>query len=256
MSEKIKLALNNFNFSYDGKIAVLHDITFDIIENEITAIIGPSGCGKTTLLKCIAGANDNFIKKYHEGVISMDGVQILTKGEAPQKIDADNIFGIVSQSVELPKKTIYAGLASSIKKSGIKNESDINDIIQDTLKKVILWEEVKDRLNESTLTLSLGQQQRLAMALAIAKNPQILLLDCPTSALDPISRQNIEDLLIELKNRFTIIITTNIMGVAARTSAQTLFLYLGQVYEYDKTTKIFTNPEIEETDYFIKQSFV
>ncbi len=256
MSENIKLALNHFNFSYDDKIAVLHDISIDITENNITAIVGPSGCGKSTLLKCIAGANDHFIKNHHEGVISMNGQQILTKGEAPQKIDIEKIMGYVPQKVEFAKRSILSNITSSIRISGIINEKEILRKVEIILKRVKLWDEVKERLDESTTNLSHGQRQRLAIAVAIAKEPEILLLDCPTSDLDPISRYIIEDLLIELKNDFTILVATNIMGVAARISSYTVFLYLGQVFEYDKTTKIFTNPEVDETDYFIKQGFV
>lgn len=259
MNEEIKISINRFNFSYDGKIKVLHNISLDIVKNEITCFIGPSGCGKSTLLKCINSVNESIKSRHSEGIITIDGHQILEKGE-PTRIRSEEYkkprVSMVKQRYSLEHHSVFHHIAQVLKEVGIHNKSEYKDRVEYYLKKVCLWEEVKDRLLDSAQDLSRGQQQRLSLAVAIAGNADIILLDCPTSALDPVSTEMIEELLVELKEKHTILLVTNMMGLAARVSEYTAFLYQGQVYEYDRTTKVFMNPAVAETEYFVTHGFV
>ena len=258
MSDDIKISVNHFSFSYDGKIKVLHDVSINILKNEITCFIGPSGCGKSTILKCINSVNSPIRYRFIDGIITIDGHEILEKGE-PTRVTSTfhkPTVGMVKQRYSLEHHSVFDTVADAVKKEGVADLSDIKDKVEFYLKKVNLWDEVKDRLKDLAVHLSRGQQQRLAIAKTIAAKPEILLLDCPTSALDPISREMIEELLISLKENYTIILVTNIMELAARVSSYTAFFYQCQILEYDKSTKIFLNPSVPETEYYVTHGFI
>jgi phosphate transport system ATP-binding protein len=258
MSDDIKIAVNHFSFSYDGKIKVLHDISINILRNEITCFIGPSGCGKSTLLKCINSVNNPIRYKFIDGIITIDGHEIMEKGEPTRLTSSFHrpTVGMVKQRYNLESHTIFDTVATAVKKDKSSEKENIDDMVEYFLKKVNLWDETKNRLKDPATHLSRGQQQRLSIAKAIASNPEILLLDCPTSALDPISRETVEDLLVELKGEHTVILVTNIMELAARVSAYTAFFYQCQILEYDKSTKIFLNPSVPETEYYVTHGFI
>ena len=246
--EPVCLEANNLQLFYGDKQA-LFDISMKIPRNRATAFIGPSGCGKSTLLRTFNRMNDLIDGCRIEGEVRIDGKNIFDRSE-----DITNLrrrVGMVFQKPNPFPKSIYENVAYGLRIQGINNKRDLDDIVEASLKSAALWGEVKDRLHDSALGLSGGQQQRLCIARAIAVQPEVLLLDEPCSALDPISTLKIEELIHELKERFTIVIVTHNMQQAARVSDYTAFMYLGKLIEYGNTDTIFTNPGNKQTEDYI-----
>ena len=248
----IKIDAKNVDFYY-GDFHALKNTSMEIEPNTSTAFIGPSGCGKSTFLRLFNRMNDLIPDTRMEGQILIDGRDIYTKSERVDRLRKD--VGMVFQKPNPFPKTIYENVAYGLRVNGVNDENYIEETVVKTLKQVVLWDEVKDKLKESAFALSGGQQQRLCIARALAISPSILLMDEPTSALDPISTSKIEDLIHELKNDYTIVIVTHNMQQAARVSDKTGYFYLGELIEYDNTRKIFTNPEKESTQNYITGRF-
>lgn len=248
----IKIDAKNVDFYY-GDFHALKNIFMEIEPNTSTAFIGPSGCGKSTFLRLFNRMNDLIPGTRMEGQILIDGRDIYTKSEKVDRLRKN--VGMVFQKPNSFPKTIYENVAYGLRVNGVNDENYIEETVVKTLKQVVLWDEVKDKLKESAFALSGGQQQRLCIARALAISPSILLMDEPTSALDPISTSKIEDLIHELKNDYTIVIVTHNMQQAARVSDKTGYFYLGELIEYDNTRKIFTNPEKESTQNYITGRF-
>ena len=248
----IKIDAKNVDFYY-GDFHALKNIFMEIEPNTSTAFIGPSGCGKSTFLHLFNRMNDLIPGTRMEGQILIDGRDIYTKSEKVDRLRKN--VGMVFQKPNPFPKTIYENVAYGLRVNGVNDENYIEETVVKTLKQVVLWDEVKDKLKESAFALSGGQQQRLCIARALAISPSILLMDEPTSALDPISTSKIEDLIHELKNDYTIVIVTHNMQQAARVSDKTGYFYLGELIEYDNTRKIFTNPEKESTQNYITGRF-
>ena len=248
----IKIDAKNVDFYY-GDFHALKNISMKIEPNTSTAFIGPSGCGKSTFLRLFNRMNDLIPGTRMEGQILIDGRDIYTKSEKVDRLRKN--VGMVFQKPNPFPKTIYENVAYGLRVNGVNDENYIEETVVKTLKQVVLWDEVKDKLKESAFALSGGQQQRLCIARALAISPSILLMDEPTSALDPISTSKIEDLIHELKNDYTIVIVTHNMQQAARVSDKTGYFYLGELIEYDNTRKIFTNPEKEATQNYITGRF-
>ena len=246
----IKIDAKNVDFYY-GDFHALKNISME--PNTSTAFIGPSGCGKSTFLRLFNRMNDLIPGTRMEGQILIDGRDIYTKSEKVDRLRKN--VGMVFQKPNPFPKTIYENVAYGLRVNGVNDENYIEETVVKTLKQVVLWDEVKDKLKESAFALSGGQQQRLCIARALAISPSILLMDEPTSALDPISTSKIEDLIHELKNDYTIVIVTHNMQQAARVSDKTGYFYLGELIEYDNTRKIFTNPEKESTQNYITGRF-
>jgi phosphate transport system ATP-binding protein len=245
------ISLHNVNFYY-GQSRALNDISMDFPEKKVTALIGPSGCGKSTLLRLLNRMNDLIIGTRVEGKVVFEGKDIYADHIDPVEIRRK--IGMVFQKPNPFPKTIYNNISYGPKLNGLRN-SDLDTLVEQSLKQAVLWDEVKDLLNKSAMTLSGGQQQRLCIARALAMKPDVLLMDEPTSALDPISTAKIEELIEELKKSYTIIIVTHNMQQAARISDETAFFYLGNLVEYNKTDKIFTNPDIKQTEDYITGRF-
>jgi phosphate transport system ATP-binding protein len=245
------ISLHNVNFYY-GQSRALNDISMDFPEKKVTALIGPSGCGKSTLLRLLNRMNDLIIGTRVEGKVVFEGKDIYADHIDPVEIRRK--IGMVFQKPNPFPKTIYNNISYGPKLNGL-GSSDLDTLVEQSLKQAVLWDEVKDLLNKSAMTLSGGQQQRLCIARALAMKPDILLMDEPTSALDPISTAKIEELIEELKKSYTIIIVTHNMQQAARISDETAFFYLGNLVEYNKTDKIFTNPDIKQTEDYITGRF-
>ena len=226
---------------YYGDFQALHNINLDIRENEILSFIGPSGCGKSTLLKCLNRMNDLVVGCKIDGKITLDGEDIYRKNYDVNKLRKR--VGMVFQQPNPFPMSIYENIAYGPKTHGIKNKSELDEIVESSLKQAAIWEEVKDELNKSALSLSGGQQQRLCIARAIAVNPEVILMDEPTSALDPISTGKIEDLAQELKEDYTIVMVTHNMQQASRISDKTAFFLHGIIVEYGNTIDVFTNPK-------------
>lgn len=238
---------------YYGTKQALKDISLAIPEKRVTAFIGPSGCGKSTFLRVLNRMNDLIDNVKINGDVFVDGVNIYDKN-----IDVVNLrknIGMVFQKPNLFPKTIFENIVYGPRINGIKDKKKLNEIVERTLIQAALLDEVKDRLHENALSLSGGQQQRVCIARALAVKPEILLMDEPASALDPISTAKIEELIHDLKKQYTIVIVTHNMQQAARVSDQTAFFYLGELIEYDKTTKIFTNPSKKQTEDYITGRF-
>ncbi len=236
-----------------GEKQVLEKINLNIPEHKVTAIIGPSGCGKSTLLRCINRMNDLIESSHIEGNILLDGRNIYENGA-----DVVNIrrkIGMVFQRPNPFPKSIYNNVVYGLKVKGLRDKKRNTEIVERSLKNSGLWEEVKERLNNSALALSGGQQQRLCIARALAVEPEVILMDEPTSALDPASTLKIEELMGKLKERYTIILVTHNMQQAARVSDFTGFLYLGRLIEFDETSRIFTNPKEKLTENYISGRF-
>ncbi len=252
--ESVKLDIQELNFFYGDK-HVLKNINLKIFERCVTAIIGPSGCGKTTLLRCFNRMHDLYPEARYSGKIILypDNVNIMGKGVDPVKIRMR--IGMVFQRPNPFPKSIYENVAYGLRIKGIRKNSLVDEKVEIALRQAALWDEVKDRLKDNAYTLSGGQQQRLCIARAIAQEPDVLLFDEPTSALDPISTAKIEELINQLKNSITIIIVTHSPHQAARVSDYTLFMYFGEVIEYDRTQKIFVNPSHELTEKYISGAF-
>ena len=248
----INISAKDVNFYY-GSFHALKNITLDIERNTVTAFIGPSGCGKSTFLRLLNRMNDLIEGTRLSGEIRIDGEDIY--GRDVEVVELRKKVGMVFQKPNPFPKTIYENVAYGLRVNGVNDENYIEETVVKTLKQVVLWDEVKDKLKESAFALSGGQQQRLCIARALAISPSILLMDEPTSALDPISTSKIEDLIHELKNDYTIVIVTHNMQQAARVSDKTGYFYLGELIEYDNTRKIFTNPEKESTQNYITGRF-
>ncbi len=247
----MKLEIKNINLHY-GEFHALKGINLSVPEREITAFIGPSGCGKSTLLKSINRMNDLVEGCKISGEILLDGVNIL--GD----VDINALrrkIGMVFQKPNPFPMSVYDNIAYGPRTHGIKSYSQLDEIVETSLKKAAIWDEVKDRLRKSALGLSGGQQQRICIARALAVEPEVLLMDEPTSALDPISTAKIEDLCEELKPNYTIVIVTHNMQQAARISDSTSFFLLGEVIESDKTDEIFSNPKDKRTEDYITGRF-
>ncbi len=234
----------NLNFWY-GDFHALKDIDMEIEQNSVTAFIGPSGCGKSTYLRLFNRMNDLIAGTKLQGEVLIGGENIYDKS-----VDVDNLrkrVGMVFQKPNPFGKSIFDNIAYGLRVNGVKDHKLIAQRVEESLKSAALWEEVKDKLNKSAFELSGGQQQRLCIARALAVKPEILLMDEPASALDPISTVKIEDLIFELKKQYTIVIVTHNMQQAARVSDKTAFFYLGELIEYDDTDKIFTNHSKQTT---------
>ncbi|WP_425411354.1 phosphate ABC transporter ATP-binding protein PstB [Marinospirillum minutulum] len=234
---------------YYGKSQALKDITLQIPKQRVTAFIGPSGCGKSTLLRSFNRMNDLVDGVSIDGEVIIDNQNIYAKGV--DVADLRRRVGMVFQKPNPFPKSIYENVAYGLRIQGINNKRLLDETVEWALKSAALWEETKDRLHESALGMSGGQQQRLVIARTIAIKPEILLLDEPASALDPISTLKIEELIHNLKDKFTIIIVTHNMQQAARVSDYTAFMYLGKVIEFDNTDKLFTNPSQKQTEDYI-----
>ncbi|MBK7630166.1 MAG: phosphate ABC transporter ATP-binding protein [Ignavibacteriales bacterium] len=250
--KEIKIVIKDLNLFYGEKQA-LKNITLNIPDKRVTAFIGPSGCGKSTFLRVLNRMNDLIDNVKVDGEVSVDGVNIYDKN-----IDVVNLrknIGMVFQKSNLFPKTIYENIVYGPKINGIKDKKTLDEIVEKTCQQSAIWDEVKDRLNENALSLSGGQQQRLCIARALAVEPEIILMDEPASALDPISTAKIEELIHDLKQKYTIVIVTHNMQQAARVSDMTAFFYIGELIEFDRTTKIFTNPSIKQTEDYISGRF-
>jgi phosphate transport system ATP-binding protein len=241
------------DFQY-GKTKALHGINLQIPEKRVTAFIGPSGCGKSTLLRCFNRMNDLIdYARVTAGTIKIEGVNINT-----QEVDVIELrkrVGMVFQKSNPFPKSIYENIAYGLRIGGVRDKSVLDETVESSLKGAALWDEVKNRLQESALGLSGGQQQRLCIARALAVKPEVILMDEPCSALDPIATAKVEELIDELKEHFTIVIVTHNMQQATRCSDMTAFFYLGNLIEFAPTEKIFTNPSQKQTEDYISGRF-
>ena len=248
----IKIHVNDLSLYYGEKKA-LKEISMQVPANKVTALIGPSGCGKSTFLRCINRMNDLIPEVKITGQMLVEGVDIYDKN-----VDVVNIrkkIGMVFQKSNPFPKSIYENIAYGPKINGIKDKTQLDEIVETSLRQAAIWEELKDRLDDSAMGLSGGQQQRLCIARTLAVSPDIILMDEPASALDPISTSKIEELVHELKEQYTIIIVTHNMQQAARTSDHTAFFYMGELIEMGKTKDIFTKPEKKQTEDYITGRF-
>lgn len=247
-----KISVQHLNLWYGEKHA-LKDTNLEIEENKITAFIGPSGCGKSTFLKTLNRMQDYVKGVRIEGLVSLDGEDIFGKGVDPTLLRKK--VGMVFQQPNPFPMSVYDNVAYGPRIHGIKNKKKLDEIVEKSLKSAALYDEVKDRLHSSALGLSGGQQQRLCIARTLAVEPEVILLDEPTSALDPISTSKIEDLLMELKNQYTIVIVTHNMQQASRIADKTAFFLHGEIIEYGDTEKIFSFPEDKRTEDYITGRF-
>lgn len=248
----IKLTVTNLDFWY-GQLQALKDINLRIEKNRVTALIGPSGCGKSTFLRTLNRMNDTIPGTRVDGTILLDDMNIY-KDVSDVSVIRTRIGMVFQKSNPFPK-SIFENVAYGLKVNGIRDKRLISDAVEDTLKKAYLWEEVKDKLDRSAFALSGGQQQRLCIARALAVRPEVLLMDEPASALDPISTAKIEDLVAELKENYTIVIVTHNMQQAARVSDHTAFFYEGILVESGVTKEIFTKPTKKRTEDYITGRF-
>ena len=248
---KPKFDIEKLNLHY-GAFHALKDINMQIDEHKITAFIGPSGCGKSTFLKTLNRMNDLVEGVKIEGKVELDGKNIFKDMDA---ITLRHKVGMVFQKPNPFPKSIYDNVAYGPRIFGITKKADLDEIVERSLRQAAIWDELKDRLNKSALGLSGGQQQRLCIARTLAVEPEVILMDEPTSALDPISTSKIEDLAMELKDKYTIVIVTHNMQQAARISDKTAFFLLGEVVEYNNTGDLFANPRDERTESYITGRF-
>jgi phosphate transport system ATP-binding protein len=252
MKNQLKMTTKNLNFYY-ADVPALQDITLEFYEHQATALIGPSGCGKSTLLRCLNRMNDLIPYSRAAGEVLLDNRNIYDP-------DVDVValrrrVGMVFQKPNPFPKTVFENIAYGLRVNGIRDKSYIAEQVEHSLKQAALWDEVKDRLHDSALGLSGGQQQRLCIARALAVEPEVLLMDEPASALDPIATQKIEDLIDKLKESYTIIIVTHNMQQAARVSDITAFFYLGKLIEVGETNNLFTRPKLKKTEEYITGRF-
>jgi len=252
MSNNIKMATENMSFYY-GDFRAIDNITLGFRENCVTALIGPSGCGKSTYIRTLNRMNDIIPGTRVEGKVLLDGENIYAS--SVDVVEIRKRVGMVFQKPNPFPKTIFNDVAYGLRLKGIKNRSELQDRVEASLKAAAIWDEVKDRLNKSALSLSGGQQQRLCIARALAIEPEVLLMDEPASALDPIATQKIEELIAELKKNYTIIIVTHNMQQAARVSDITAFFYMGKLIEVNTTEKMFTRPSKKQTEDYITGRF-
>ncbi|MBL8424503.1 MAG: phosphate ABC transporter ATP-binding protein [Candidatus Accumulibacter phosphatis] len=251
---ELKAQVKALNFYY-GDFQALKNIDFPVERNQVTALIGPSGCGKSTFLRCFNRMHDLYPNMRYEGEILLypDAVNIVSPQVDP--IEVRMRIAMVFQKPNPFPKSIYENVAYGLRVRGERKKDVIDEKVEEALRDAALWDEAKDRLNDLAFNLSGGQQQRLCIARALATDPEILLFDEPTSALDPIATARIEELVSELKERVTILIVTHNMQQAARVSAYTAFMYIGQLIEFDDTKKIFTNPSSKLTEEYITGRF-
>jgi phosphate transport system ATP-binding protein len=247
-----KILVEKLNFYY-GRTQALKDLSFGIQENQITAFIGPSGCGKSTFLRCLNRMNDLIPGAKSSGNVFLDGIDIYSRGielsELRRKV------GMVFQKSNPFPKSIFENVSYGLRIQGIGDQNILEETVERTLKDAALWDEVKDKLDQSALKLSGGQQQRVCIARALAVQPEVLLMDEPASALDPISTGKIEELILDLKKNYTIVIVTHNMQQAARISDYTGFFFLGELVEFNQTSKIFTNPRDKRTEDYVTGRF-
>ncbi|MGV8145431.1 MAG: phosphate ABC transporter ATP-binding protein PstB [Alkaliphilus sp.] len=247
-----KVTVSNLNLHYEEFHALI-DVSLEIKDKEVTALIGPSGCGKSTFLRTINRMNDMIDNVKIEGEIKLEEQDIYKKD-----VDVAQLrrrVGMVFQKPNPFPKSVYENVAYGPKRYGIKAKTQLNEIVERSLKKAAIWDEVKDRLNKSALSLSGGQQQRMCIARALAMEPEVLLMDEPTASLDPIATGRIEELITELKKDYAIIIVTHSMQQAARISDKTAFFLLGEIVETGKTKEIFTTPKDKRTEDYITGRF-
>ena len=247
-AEEICLKVQNLNLFYNTKQA-LFDVDMHIPKQRVTAFIGPSGCGKSTLLRCFNRMNDLVDDCRIEGSILLDGANIYDRA-----VDVASLrrrVGMVFQKPNPFPKTIYENVAYGLRIQGINKKRVLDEAVERSLRSAALWDEVKDRLHDNALGMSGGQQQRLVIARTIAVEPEVVLLDEPASALDPISTLKIEELIYELKSKYTLVIVTHNMQQAARVSDYTAFMYMGKLIEFDSTDRLFTNPAQRQTEDYI-----
>jgi phosphate transport system ATP-binding protein len=252
MNTSLKIKTMNLNFYY-GNAPALHDVSLDFNVNQVTALIGPSGCGKSTFLRCLNRMNDLISKTRMEGKIMLDDQDIYHP--SVDVVMLRSRIGMVFQKPNPFPKTIFENAAYGLRINGYKDKNLIANRVEESLKQAAIWDEVKDRLHDSALGLSGGQQQRLCIARALAIKPEVLLMDEPCSALDPIATQKIEELIHELKKAYTIIIVTHNMQQAARVSDITAFFYIGKLIEVDETDTLFTKPKLKQTEDYITGRF-
>ncbi len=252
MDKVIKMASRELNFFY-GDFQALKKISLDFFLNRVTALIGPSGCGKSTFLRCLNRMNDLIPTSRVEGGIFLDDQNIYDPGV--DVVSLRRRVGMVFQKPNPFPKTIFENVAYGLRVNGVKDRELIVDSVEKSLQQAALWEEVKDRLHRSALGLSGGQQQRLCIARALAVQPEVLLMDEPASALDPIATQKIEELIDQLKRSYTIVIVTHNMQQAARVSDFTAFFYVGSIVEVDATETLFTRPKYRQTEDYITGRF-
>ncbi len=248
----MKMSVRNLNFYY-GSVQALKNINLEILANRVTALIGPSGCGKTTFLRCLNRMNDVVEGTRVEGQILLDGENIYAPEVDPVQIRRR--VGMVFQKSNPFPKTIFENVAYGLRINGSCSKAELTARVEKSLKDAALWNEVADRLHDSAMEVSGGQQQRLCIARALAVEPEVILMDEPASALDPIATQKIEELIQELKEKYTIVIVTHNMQQAARVSDYTAFFYLGELIEVDRTEKIFTKPNIKRTEDYVTGRF-
>ncbi|MCX5830684.1 MAG: phosphate ABC transporter ATP-binding protein PstB [Deltaproteobacteria bacterium] len=246
------IEVRNLNFFY-GSFQALTDITMDFEKNRVTALIGPSGCGKSTLLRLFNRMNDLIDGTRVEGEIIFEGQNIYAPEVDP--VEIRQRIGMVFQKPNPFPKTIYNNITFGPRLTGLSDSNGLDALVEQSLRQAVLWDEVKDILHKPAMTLSGGQQQRLCIARAIAMKPDVLLMDEPTSALDPIATARIEELIEELKEKYTIIIVTHNMQQAARISDKTGFFYIGKLIEYSSTEKLFTAPDVKQTEEYITGRF-
>ena len=251
MEENMKFQIKNLDLYY-GEFQALHKISLDIPANEITALIGPSGCGKSTFLKTLNRMNDLEDGVRIDGDVKLDRVDINKDMDA---IELRKRVGMVFQQPNPFPKSVYENVAYGPRINGIHKKSELDAIVENSLRQAAIWDELKDRLHKSALGLSGGQQQRLCIARTLAVEPEVILMDEPTSALDPISTSKNEDLAIELKRNYTIVIVTHNMQQASRISDNTAFFLLGELIEYNKTQKLFSIPSDKRTEDYITGRF-
>jgi phosphate transport system ATP-binding protein len=246
------IQVDHFSFFYGEKQAIF-DIHMDVPEHSVTALIGPSGCGKSTLLRNLNRMNDLIDGVRHEGDIRLNGISLYDP--SVEVISLRKRVGMVFQKYNPFAKSIYENVIFSLRVAGRSRRKELDETVERSLRAAALWDEVKDRLHESAFGLSGGQQQRLCIARAIANQPEILLMDEPCAALDPLATLKIEELILELKRSFTIVIVTHNMEQATRCSDRTAFLYLGRLVEYGETMQVFENPKHPETEAYITGRF-
>lgn len=250
--KEIKIHTKDLNLYYDNNHA-LKNVTISIDENKVTALIGPSGCGKSTFLRTLNRLNDTIDKVRIEGEVMIDDINIYDKNV--DVVALRKRVGMIFQKSNPFPKSVYENVAYGPKINGIKKKKELDEIVETSCKRAAVWEEVKDRLNDSAIGLSGGQQQRVCIARALAVDPDVLLMDEPASALDPISTAKIEELMFELKKNLTIVIVTHNMQQAARVSDKCAFFLTGEIIEYSSTKNMFTKPEMEKTQNYISGRF-
>lgn len=255
LANEAVIEVENLSFSYDlGKTNTLRDINLNIPKNKVTAFIGPSGCGKSTLLRCFNRMNDTIATaKITAGSIKIMGSDVSNPRVDPILLRKE--IGMVFQKSNPFPKSVYENVAFGLRIGGERNKTAIDEIVEESLKRAALWDEVKDRLKESALSLSGGQQQRLCIARTIAVQPSVILMDEPCSALDPVATTVVEELITTLREDYTVVVVTHNMQQATRVSDSTAFFYLGELIEYDLTSKLFTNPAKKQTEDYISGRF-